>query len=47
MLLMKLLKASILQALERLKLTNLKKKLALNVDGASVNTEIHRGLGVK
>ena len=41
------LKASILQALERLKLTNLKKKHALNVDGASVNTDLHRGLGVK
>ena len=42
------LKTSILQAFESLKLTNLKKKLfTLNVDGVSVNTGIHRGLGVK
>ena len=42
------LKASILQAFERLELTNWKKELfTLNVDGASVNTGIHTQLGVK
>ena len=42
------LKTSILQAFESLKLTNWKKKIfTLNVDGVSVNTGIHGGLGVK